>query len=364
FDACGVSLTNVDSIKVGVGGTARAGQSSGHKTASYVYFDDIQLWPQRCVPAVSYPYGDFTGDCIVGGLDLERIAADWLLSDSQPAAAPPADLPQVWYRFDEGGGGTINNDGNLGSSYNGIFPGAPNNPTWNSDVAPAVDVCDPNYSMNFDGTDYVEIPVLDLNTNDATISAWVKRNGDSPEWAGIVFARGANTTSGLNLSRGGPAKSRHMLSYHWDDWWWWYESGIMIPDGQWTFTSLVVEEDKATLYMSDGATLETATNATYHGPDQWDAIANVGRDPQAPRTMVGLVDDVRIYDRSLSVGEVMGLAGISGTVYVPLDTETNLVPRVPDPAVDPNYYPSNPDIVNFKDFDFLADNWLNEYLFP
>jgi hypothetical protein len=74
--------------------------------------------------------------------------------------------------------------------------------------------------------------------------------------------------------------------------------------------------------------------------------------------MIGKVDDVRIYDRSLSVGEVLGLAGISTSFYDPLEEPTNLVVRVPDPAVDPNYYPSNPDIINFADFDALADKWL------
>ncbi len=80
--------------------------------------------------------------------------------------------------------------------------------------------------------------------------------------------------------------------------------------------------------------------------------------------MIGLVDDVRIYNKSLSAGEVLGLAGLSVSFYDPLEIATNLVPRVPDPAVDPNYYPSNPDIINFGDYDVLADNWLEEVLFP
>ena len=58
------------------------------------------------------------------------------------------------------------------------------------------------------------------------------------------------------------------------------------------------------------------------------------------------------------------LTGLSVSFYDPLDAPGNLVPRVPDPAVDPNYYPSNLDIVNFLDFDVLADDWLTEALWP
>ncbi len=354
FNSAGVVLTNVYTVHIGFGGYAQTGAGKGG--SGTVWFDDIELWPPYCRTELIAT--DFTGDCVTDGLDLAVMAADWLLSDGLVVAAPPADAPQVWYRFDEGAGSTINNDGNLGSSHNGIFPGAPNNPTWDSDGAPVVDACDPNYSMNFDGTDYVEIPVLNLNTNTATISAWVKRAGDQPDWTGIVFCRGANTTSGIGFRDG--LKTSHNLSYHWDGWWWWYDSGLTIPDGQWTFTSLVVEEEQATLYMSDGTTWDSATNVDYHGPDEWDANAFVGRDPEpsSTRIMDGKVDDVRIYDRSLSAGEVLGLAGLSTSFYDPLEKTTNLVPRVPDPAADANYYPSNPDIINFGDYDVLADKWL------
>lgn len=78
----------------------------------------------------------------------------------------------------------------------------------------------------------------------------------------------------------------------------------------------------------------------------------------------GDIDEVRFYNYPLQPGEIAVLAGIEGTIYVPLNLPANLVPRVPDPVVDPQYYPDNPDIVNFKDFDVLADNWLKQVLFP
>ncbi|UCF43795.1 MAG: LamG domain-containing protein, partial [Planctomycetota bacterium] len=352
FNSAGVVLTSVDRVHIGFGGYYQTGAKTGG--SGTVWFDDIELWPPYCRTELIAT--DFTGDCVTDGLDLAVMAADWLLSDGLVVSGPPADAPAVWYRFDEGAGSTVRNDGDLGSSYNGIIPGAPNTPTWDSDGAPAIDSCDPNYSMNFDGSDYVEIPVLNLNTNTATISAWVKRAGDQPNWAGIVFCRGPNTTSGIGFRDG--LKTSHNLSYHWDGWFWWYDAGLEVPDGQWTFTSLVVEPEQATLYMSDGTDWDSATNVDYHTPDEFDANTYVGEDPQGGRMMIGKVDDVRIYDRSLKVGEVLGLAGVSTSFYDPLEEPTNLVVRVPDPAVDPNYYPSNPDIINFGDYDAFANKWL------
>jgi hypothetical protein len=355
FDACGVSLANIDQIHIGFGGEIAGGDCST-KTGGTgtVWFDDIELWAPYCRTELIAT--DFTGDCVTDSLDLAVMAADWLESDGLVVAAPPADAPQVWYRFDEGVGGTINNDGNLGSSHDGIFPGAPNNPTWDSDGAPAVDACDPNYSLNFDGTDFIEIPALNFNSNTVTITTWIKRNGTQDSWAGIVTSREGTSPESLNFG------DDHELRYTWNDnTTWWFNSELTVPDGEWTFAALVVEPTKATIYKSDGTTYSSKTNKEPHDVQTFNGITCVGQDRDAnnpPRFVTGRIDDVRIYNRSLSEGEVVGLAGLSTTFYEQLETVANLVVRVPDPAVDPNYYPSNPDIINFADYDVLADKWL------
>jgi hypothetical protein len=367
FNSAGVVLTNVDKVHIGFGGV-QGGQAKAAGSGT-VWFDDIELWAPYCrtelIPT------DFTGDCVTDGLDLAMMAADWLESDGLVTAAPPAFDPLLWLMLDDGAGQVADNNGTSDANHDGQLGGTsgadPCDPTWVT-----TDPCtDRLKNLEFDGVDdHVVIPPLDINTNSATITAWVKRDGVQADWAGIVFCRGPNTVSGSWAStvsgigfRGG--KTNHDLSYHWDDWWWNFESGLTIPDGQWTFTGLVVSPDQATLYMSDGTTYSSKTNVTYHGPDAWDANAFVGADPQTSagggftgRLMKGRIDDVRIYDKSLSAGEVLGLAGLSTTFYDSLETATNLVVRVPDPAVDPNYYPSNPDIINFDDYDVVAEKWL------
>jgi hypothetical protein len=49
-----------------------------------LYFDDIRLYPARCLPLVQKPAADINSDCVVDYLDLDVMVDQWLLT------APPA----------------------------------------------------------------------------------------------------------------------------------------------------------------------------------------------------------------------------------------------------------------------------------
>lgn len=78
FDACGVELTDVKYIYLGFG----SGNGSGT-----VYFDDIRLYPPRCILSkrsadfakVDYaPAGCISGDCVIDFRDFAVLANEWL----------------------------------------------------------------------------------------------------------------------------------------------------------------------------------------------------------------------------------------------------------------------------------------------
>ncbi len=74
FSDNGIDLTSVKKISIGLdNGSSPAGNG-------VVYFDDIRLYPLRCVPE-HRPTGDITGDCVVDSEDLMIMALDWLLTD-------------------------------------------------------------------------------------------------------------------------------------------------------------------------------------------------------------------------------------------------------------------------------------------
>ena len=91
-------------------------------------------------------------------------------------------------------------------------------------------------ALSFDGVDdAVQLPGLDLQSNTVTVTAWIRREGAQPEWAGLFFSRAGGTTAGLNFGTG------QELRYHWDGGMWGWDSGLVVPDATWTFVALVVE---------------------------------------------------------------------------------------------------------------------------
>jgi hypothetical protein len=362
FNGAGVDLANVNKIYLGVGVRGEmippAGIGGGEGD---VYFDSFELWPARCRPEIVL--GDFTGDCGTDGLDLALISEEWLMSDGWVVSAPPTYDPDIWLKFDEGTGQVATNSGLMGTDYNGQLgftsEADANDPTWiTTDPSPDRLRC-----LDFDGiNDSVQVPDVNLNSNTVTITAWIKRAGMQTPWSGIVFSRDGTQAEGLHFGE------LNELRYTWNNNdTWWFESGLIVPDGLWTFAALVVEPTKATLYMSDGTTYSSATNAVDHIVQPFDGVTLIGLDDNGPadqRLFAGRIDDVRIYNKSLGLGEILGLAGISATLYDPLDATSNIIPRVPDPAVDPNFYPANPDIIDFRDYAAFADGWFETVLWP
>jgi hypothetical protein len=100
------------------------------------------------------------------------------------------------------------------------------------------------------------------------------------------------------------------------------------------------------LYL-DGTQVGVNTQATLSPKDLGVTINNwIGRSQfAADAYYTGLIDDFRIYSRTLSVAEVAWLAGRTSPFSIPEDI-----------------YQDN--VINFKDFAVLASGWLEEKLWP
>jgi len=330
------------------------------------------------------------------------MSRDWLDTDGLVSPSPPPRDPLAWYQFEEGAGQTVANEEGtlLGSAANGTlgtYLGADmNDPTWvtNDPCAPFVNC------MEFDGiNDYVDIPDFNsiipggIFTNNLTITAWIKRavGVDQSWWTGLVFCTDntqdnwEESVSIAGLSLGDEADwepepySLNQVVYHWDSWadgtevGWMFRSGLLVPEGLWTFCAVVVEPLQATCYMSDGTTLESAVNYDEHVKTSLLEPFYIGQDPRGQwgpyptdahkRAFKGRIDDVRIYDYSLSKSSISWLAGVTEKVYDPLISPANLVPKDPCDSADPNlgtnaFDPNNIDIVDFIDYAVMANDWF------
>ena len=161
-------------------------------------------------------------------------------------------------------------------------------------------------SVSFDGAgDRVDVAMpMALDSNRVTMTAWVKRNGAQNAFAALIFSRAGSTTAGLNFG------TADELRYHWNGSASTYnfDSGLVVPDQEWVFTALVVEPDRATLYLGQDGTLSAATNFVTHPVEAFDGKLVIGQDPNfGNRYLRGDLDDPRVYDAALSPAEIDAL---------------------------------------------------------
>jgi hypothetical protein len=210
--------------------------------------------------------------------------------------------PVGYWRFNETNGLVSPNCGTLGSNANATYvynaiPGG---------AGPTLPGFEPaNKAVSFDGTaGYVRIPGLNISTNTVTITGWVRPNGPQAGGAGMVFSRGDGTTSGLIIDPVGGLGLRYSWNndsstYNWD-------SRLALPDNAWAFVALAVTPTEGILYLgtSDGAmTFQIATNHSFHRTQAFTGETHIGDDGDSA-LLKGAVDEVAIFNRTLSAGEV------------------------------------------------------------
>lgn len=214
-----------------------------------------------------------------------------------PAVIPP---PLAEWKLDETSG-TVAKD--AVDSFDGLYenvvlnqPGA----TLNTDAA-----------VSFNGTNAdVSIPALGLTTTNFTITGWVKRSGAQTSFSGLVFSRNAgNRGAGLMLANNG---ANVELRYSWNDvsGEWNAATGLNLPDGQWAFIALTISPTRAIVYLATNGVVSAVTNNT--APSALTLSGNLyfGYDAaSSSRRLVGQMDEVAVYNQTLTGAQIAQLAG-------------------------------------------------------
>ncbi len=197
------------------------------------------------------------------------------------------------------------NQGTLGAAGNGnyTFGAVPGQAGPSHTMFPGFPAG--NSAVTLNGTNgYVSLPGLNLNTNEITISAWVYSNGTQSTNAGIVFTYTPDSIAGLKLD----ISDANGLAYDWSgipaaaN----FKSGLVIPDSQWAYVALTVTPSVATLTIQDGTGFNSAPNydAT-HNLQPFSGEWRIGNDAAYPGDVFnGLIDEVAIFNRALSQGEL------------------------------------------------------------
>ncbi len=150
-------------------------------------------------------------------------------------------------------------------------------------------------TLTNDGDYAQQASALNITTNTLTLCCWIKPNGVQSSYTGLIFSSNAGAT-GLAYYQTGT------LGYTWRDEGgsYNYNSGLTIPTGVWSHVALVVTPTDATLYLNGVGATRTAT----HTATLFDPVFLIGIDRYTNRTFKGLIDEVCIYNRSLSTAEI------------------------------------------------------------
>lgn len=236
------------------------------------------------------------------------------------ASTIQGDKPIGYWRLGEPGNPLAANLGSLGSDVDGqyIYSAHPGQAGPQPPAFSGFDIT--NRACAFSGTNgFVDLPPLNLNTNTVTITAWILASGIQENNAGIVFSRQGTTVAGLKFDINDP----NGLSYNWnaDNATFNFKSGLTVPEFQWSFVALIVQPDQAVLCLQDGTTFTTSTNYTVHPDQAFEGETLIGRDSlSSDLTFHGTIDEVAIFNRALSVGEVFSqyasaVGGIKPVIY-------------------------------------------------
>ena len=332
-----LDLSNIESFSIGFS----TGQADPHGMGSgTVYFDDITLHASRCLQE-NRPPADLNGDCAVNLADIEELAYTWLDRGRNTYAVGAPSAPLAWYKFDD------NVDDSAGSAH-GLLRG---NPTF----APGMH----GKAIGFDGhEDSVELTratnLFSAITSGITIAFW-QYGADSPHLTDTLCCSNyvyGNSDPAIAVNLGcwrrpgqynwdcGEPRSfherlsgNHRYKSEWSGRWnhWAFTKDARLGEMQIFLNGRLYDSRAGANSPISRITSFEIGSGSYGGYD-------------------GLIDDFQIYDYALSQSEIAHAAtNGTGVFDLPLMLPGDL---------------NNDNRVNFADFALIADNWLENGLWP
>jgi hypothetical protein len=328
----GINPAAIKKIIIGVGN--RSSPTPGG--AGTIYIDDIRVYRPRCFPGLIKPPADFDNSCVVDYPDIGILTDNWLIQDYQVTPVTPSDANlEAWYRFEN----------NAQDSSGKNRHGDPcNTPTYTTGkVGTAINLNGTNQSVDSHRTP----SQIGLGGSaPKTVCAWVYTRAFNN---GGIFDMGDNVNAqNYSLRTMADPNMWRAQRYGYPT----YDFDFEYPSvNAWVHMALVYDGVNQSWAYADGilvgsqtATLNTANTRTF-GIGLWSG-----------NYFNGLIDEVRVYSRALTQGEVASLAGkttpFTQTLY------RLLTPQ--DPAI--NMY--NDGVIDLKDYALVADTWLDELLWP
>lgn len=348
----GVNLANVAQLVLGVVDPNTATDS--------LYFDDIRLYPARCVSAEAV--ADWIGaDCLVAFPELAVLANDWMEQAIET------------------------------TGYDGIVTDSVPDPNW---VAGQF-----NNGLDLAGTTSIEVSADVLSTVDReiTISLWAYGNPAQPRDDAVLQALAAEGEAVLNINiswsneytfwdtgyggrgAGGAVDRIAKLSASSTDY-----------KGSWVHWVFTKNADASNADVANARMKIYRNGVVWHNSSGFFDIGDGTSSISGATTLVigsgtsggydAILDDVRIYDTELTQSEIQSIAdgspGIAGTPVLQLKLDESSGTLADDTGsssgativwpfnLETNLSSSNPEKIDFADLAELVNQWIELQLFP
>lgn len=166
----------------------------------------------------------------------------------------------------------------------------------------------------------VTAPFGSLSANTVTMCMWIQPTVPAAgvtmdTFAGLLVNRNSGVAGGFGYTGG-------ELGYTWNNNnanTYNFRSGIFPPTNQWSFVAVVIRPNSGTLYMFNSNGVQTAVNAIAHTADVFGNNWQIGRDNNGndnlgTRNFIGLIDEVAVYNQSLTTGQLANVYKTVGTL--------------------------------------------------
>jgi hypothetical protein len=357
-----VNLANIAKVYIGFGRRGEPGYNGydlfGRRGGGgTVYFDDIRLYQSRCVAIYNSP-NDLNGDCDIDYKDIDRLQNDWL--DVNTVAVNPGTANLVaHYEFE---GDANDSTGNM-PDQNGVEYGNPSYTTGKIG----------SNAIKFDPTDANDYVIVDdangtiaaeFSTESFSVAMWIKTSNETQN--SIVLGNG---TDGGSWGGGTQSGCRYEIRFGNPYFFFDIDDNVTktqnliistaVATGEWIHVVGVRDRaiDRIKLYLDgsqasnvvDGSDDISSPNEPLVMGAKPEDVNNLDGEYTVDSFYTGELDDARIYDKALTVGEVIYLATEGGPTPDDLKYNTDL---------------NLDNFVDLKDYAILADAWLDDYRWP